>query len=92
MSGPYSYLQTEETLWTVGSHINGTWAAVTDHSDEDEAARRVAFLNGGPESGPLSDAEREQVRTFLLGLNLVGMTPAEADAAADEIARILGRS
>ena len=52
----YIYIQTEFTgrdgatapLWTVGHYDPaGKFHAESDHSDREQAARRVAFLNGG---------------------------------------------
>lgn len=45
----YLYKQSEHGLYTVGSYENGKWQPESDHVSTDEAARRVAFLNGGQE-------------------------------------------
>lgn len=46
----YVYKQTERgeyPLWTVGFYTpSGEWEAESDHSSKDEAAERVAYLNG----------------------------------------------
>ena len=43
----YVYLRTEPALWTVGSYNpDGGWMPESDHSDREQAARRVAWLNG----------------------------------------------
>lgn len=43
----YVYMQTEPGLWTVGfEDSNGQWHADSDHSRQEEAATRVAYLNG----------------------------------------------
>jgi len=35
-------------LWTVGFYKpNGEWVPESDHTSKDEAAKRVAWLNGG---------------------------------------------
>lgn len=44
----YCYIQSEPQLWTVGFYApNGQWHPQSDHTSEEEAARRVAWLNGG---------------------------------------------
>jgi hypothetical protein len=44
----WTYMQTEPTLWTVGFHApSGDWKPDSDHGDQDEAANRVRWLNGG---------------------------------------------
>ena len=46
----YTYIQSEPGLWTVGiRHDDSTWAPESDHSSAEEAAARVAWLNGGPD-------------------------------------------
>jgi len=43
----YIYVQSEENLWTVG-HIQGDdFKPESDHASPEEAANRVAMLNGG---------------------------------------------
>ena len=50
----YVYIQSEKPetgvssgLWTVGFYSpNGQWNPESDHSDKQEAAKRVAYLNG----------------------------------------------
>ena len=47
----YVYIRTEPALWTVGFYApDGTWQSESDHGSSEEAARRVAWLNGGPAS------------------------------------------
>ncbi len=44
---PYVYLKSEPQLYTVGFYNpDGKWIAESDHDSSDEAARRVAYLNG----------------------------------------------
>lgn len=44
----YVYQSFESGLWTVGFYKpDGTWEPESDHSSSDEAAARVAWLNGG---------------------------------------------
>lgn len=44
----YCYIKSEPQLWTVGFYSpNGEWHPDSDHSDREDAAKRVAFLNGG---------------------------------------------
>ena len=43
----YCYIKTEARLWTVGFYDpDGRWQTVSDHDSPDEAADRVAHLNG----------------------------------------------
>lgn len=43
----YVYIRSEPGLWTVGFYSpNGEWHPESDHSDREEAAKRVAWLNG----------------------------------------------
>ena len=47
----YVYLSFESGLWTVGFYRpDGKWEPESDHSSWDEAAKRVAWLNGGKDS------------------------------------------
>lgn len=52
----YVYIQTEESLYTVGFYKpSGDWVAESDHPTEGDAANRVHWLNGGnppPENRP----------------------------------------
>jgi len=46
----YVYLKSEPGLWTVGFYApDGKWMPETDYNSPEEAARRVAWLNGGKE-------------------------------------------
>jgi hypothetical protein len=41
------YIQTEARLWTVGFYDpTGEWHTDSDHDNREEAAKRVAWLNG----------------------------------------------
>lgn len=43
----YVYVESEPGLWTVGFYSpDGIWHAESDHSLKENAARRVAYLNG----------------------------------------------
>jgi hypothetical protein len=43
----YVYKRTEPGLWTVGYYApDGKWYTDSDHGDPEEAANRVAWLNG----------------------------------------------
>ena len=43
----YVYIKTEPRLWTVGFYDpDGKWITENDYDDPEEAAKRVAFLNG----------------------------------------------
>ena len=44
----YVYESFEPGLWTVGFYApDGKWHPESDHDDREEAAKRVAWLNGG---------------------------------------------
>jgi hypothetical protein len=43
----YVYIKSQPELWTVGFYKpDGKWEPESDHSDAEEAAERVAWLNG----------------------------------------------
>ena len=43
----YVYIKSEPQLWTVGFYNpDGTWYPESDHEKKEEAAKRVAWLNG----------------------------------------------
>lgn len=45
----YVYIKTEPNLFTVGFHLpDGTWNPESDYNSREEAASRVATLNGCP--------------------------------------------
>ena len=49
----YVYIRSEPGLWTVGFYTpDGKFEPESDHSNTEEAARRVAWLNGGPLEKP----------------------------------------
>lgn len=44
----YVYQRSEPGLWTVGYYLpDGKWVPESDHGNEDKAAGRVHWLNGG---------------------------------------------
>lgn len=44
----YVYIHSEPSLWTVGFYRpDGKWEPESDHESSEEAAGRVALLNGG---------------------------------------------
>lgn len=44
----YVYIRSEPNLFTVGFYApDGTWQPESDYNSRDEAASRVAYLNGG---------------------------------------------
>jgi hypothetical protein len=44
----YVYMSFEPGLWTVGFYDPaGKWQPESDHGSSEEAAKRVAWLNGG---------------------------------------------
>lgn len=47
MSGQYVYIKSEPQLWTVGFYRpDGKWQSESDHESKEQAAERVALLNG----------------------------------------------
>jgi hypothetical protein len=47
MMSAYVYIKSEPHLFTVGFYDpKGKWHADSDHTDREEAAKRVAYLNG----------------------------------------------
>ena len=43
----YVYIHSEPQLWTVGFYgPDGKWNPDSDHDDQEEAAKRTAWLNG----------------------------------------------
>lgn len=62
MSGSWVYVCSEPGLWTVGHCTpDGAWHPDSDHGDRDEAAARVAWLNGSGADGALVVALRDAV-------------------------------
>ncbi len=54
----YVYLRSEPGLWTVGFYSpDGKWNPESDYNSSEEAASRVAFLNGS--SGKQKESEEE---------------------------------
>jgi hypothetical protein len=52
----YVYIQSEPGLWTVGFYDpSGKWHGDSDHNNREEAANRVAFLNGSGSSESISE-------------------------------------
>lgn len=48
----YVYIKSEPNLWTVGFYDpNGKWQPESDHDNKEEAASRVAWLNGDKNNG-----------------------------------------
>ncbi|WP_321967192.1 hypothetical protein [Burkholderia cepacia] len=67
----YVYIESEHTpdysLQTVGFYDpSGKWNPESDHSKAEEAAKRVAFLNGKETSAQLIDA-LEMAESFIAG-------------------------
>lgn len=54
----YVYINSEPGLWTVGFYSpDGKWHSDSDHNDRNEAAERVAWLNGSRPTMPQSVQE-----------------------------------
>ena len=57
------YKQTEPQLWTVGFYTpDGTWEPETDHDVKEDAADRVAYLNGAPDLAELVNEVIERLQ------------------------------
>ena len=78
----YVYIRSEPGLWTVGFHgPDGKWTPESDHSDREEAAERVSWLNG--DAGPLLLALADGIDERLDDEN------ADRQAIAEETAALL---
>ena len=66
----YVYIRSESSLWTVGFYgPDGKFQPESDHGSPDEAAQRVAWLNGGG-TRPMPTGlriSREALRTKIEG-------------------------
>lgn len=52
----YIYIRSEPQLWTVGHYTpSGKWEPESDHSTRNEAANRVAYLNGDSDAKELHE-------------------------------------
>lgn len=66
----YVYLESEPQLWTVGYYdAKHKWIPESDHSSGDDAAERVAWLNGDGDAFPISRSELESLRFRLKEAN-----------------------
>ncbi len=68
----YVYLRSEPQLWTVGYYDGKQkWIPESDHSSSDDAAERVAWLNGDGDAYafPISRSELESLRFRLKEAN-----------------------
>lgn len=56
----YVYIRSEPGLWTVGHYDgDGGWEPESDHSSADDAASRVALLNGDRDYELIASADSE---------------------------------
>ena len=56
----YYYKKSEPGLYTVGTNNEkGQWESESDHESRDEAAKRVAFLNGGSNDSDMEEWRKE---------------------------------
>ena len=81
----YTYLRSEPGLWTVGDYApDGRWQPESDHDSREDAAQRVAWLNGSgePPAPPAGVLLTPRDRRLLLA--------ALADAAAYRTDRATG--
>jgi hypothetical protein len=63
----YVYIRSEPGLWTVGFYEDGDWTPESDHDSKDDAAERVAYLNGDEAA---DSAERLADENMYLGARL----------------------
>lgn len=62
MATNYVYIRSEPTLYTVGFYDpQGKWHPDSDYNDREEAAKRVAWLNGSK-----SDPQQPVLKSFEL--------------------------
>jgi hypothetical protein len=91
----YVYLKSEHGLWTVGFYKpDGEWYAESDHGSTEDAAKRVAYLNGGAKRPPAAqrtnrsfDQARvnEALTSWSRMIKLIStLTPKELLAAAEQ--------
>jgi hypothetical protein len=81
----YVYIRSEPGLWTVGFYDPaGDWQPESDHGSTDAAARRVAFLNGGPAP--------QLVEALRFYMTICGNTAAVVDRESAGIAYEQGRA
>ena len=58
----YVYIKSQPELWTVGFYKpDGKWEPESDHPDAEEAAERVAWLNGS--GAPLPQSIQEALNS-----------------------------
>lgn len=54
----YIYIRSDPNLYTVGFYDpSGKWKSESNHSDKEEAAKRVHWLNGGQEESDRPSGE-----------------------------------
>jgi hypothetical protein len=83
----YVYIRSEPTLWTVGHYDpSGKWISESDHDDEEKAAERVHYLNGGDTN--LLAAAREVVG-FIEGRLPVRGNLRDCDDSRKALAKLL---
>lgn len=86
----YVYLRSEPNLWTVGHYApGGEWVPESDHDNRDDAAKRVAWLNGGRDAVP--DKRLDLITERIERMTAPDATRHDASSAdtVDDIARIL---
>lgn len=60
----YVYIRSEPGLYTVGFYKpSGKWQPESDHSDREEAAKRVAWLNGSQHVCDLPESIKEALNS-----------------------------
>ncbi len=61
----YVYIESEPGLWTVGFYSpDFEWMPESDHKNKDDAALRVAWLNGGAVIEKLKEIDLSQKQTI----------------------------
>jgi hypothetical protein len=88
----YVYMRSEPGLWTVGFYQpDDTWEPESDHRSSEEAAQRVAWLNGGRVNELRDKVDRLEILAAVTGRGLEQLnarlgfgTDAEGDPIAVE--------
>ncbi len=63
---PYTYIQSERYLYTVGHYSPAGWIPESDHETTEAAAARVHYLNGGNDEK--LKAERDALKAKIIQL------------------------
>ena len=85
----YVYIKSEPNLWTVGFYrLNGNFEPESDHSSPDEAAERVALLNGSQHIAAVTFLEVGKGEVLLIQAKSP-LTQSRGEILRKEIDRLL---